>query len=131
MVLKVSHEDLAEDGITDGAGDDTAHAAIKKLADAADCVVVSRAEKPALAAMGGRLVEVTSPCLQEVDHRGAGDSMTAGIAAGIARGSSVEEALRMGAAAGTLNVTRRGLATGDRDAIETLARRIEVDEVLS
>jgi fructose-1-phosphate kinase PfkB-like protein len=36
------------------------------------------------------------------------------------------DALRLGAAAAGLNVTRRGLATGDRREIERLAQHIEL-----
>jgi 1-phosphofructokinase len=52
--------------------------------------------------------------------------MTAGLAAGLARGMDMLDALRLGAAAAVLNVTRRGLATGDRREIERLASHIEL-----
>ncbi len=52
--------------------------------------------------------------------------MTAGLAAGLARGLTWDEAARLGAAAGSLNVTRRGLATGDLREIERLADHIEL-----
>jgi 1-phosphofructokinase len=44
----------------------------------------------------------------------------------MARHEDIESALRLGAAAGALNTTRHGLATGDRDLIERMARRIEL-----
>lgn len=51
---------------------------------------------------------------------------TAGIAAGLARASDLLDALRLGAAAAALNVTRRGLATGDRREIDRLAPHIDI-----
>ncbi len=39
------------------------------------------------------------------------------------------DALRLGAAAAGLNVTRRGLATGDRREIERMADHIELEEM--
>ena len=54
--------------------------------------------------------------------------MTAGIAVGLGRGLGLPDAVRLGAAAGALNVTRRGLGTGRRDQIERFARRVSVRE---
>ena len=44
----------------------------------------------------------------------------------MARGEKLEDALRLAAAAAALNVTRRGLATGERQQIERMAPRVEV-----
>jgi 1-phosphofructokinase len=55
--------------------------------------------------------------------------MTAGLAAALARGMTLTEALRLCAAAAALNVTRRGLATGERREIERLADHIELREL--
>jgi 1-phosphofructokinase len=97
--------------------------------EGADNVLITRAEEPALALLDGKVVKLRPPVLEVVDHRGAGDSMTAGLAAGLARGLDMLDALRLGAAAASLNVTRRGLATGDRREIERLADHIELDEM--
>jgi 1-phosphofructokinase len=67
---------------------------------------------------------VEAPRLEEADHRGAGDSMTAGVAAVLARGGDIHEAVLTGAAAGALNVTRHGLGTGRADAIAELTGRV-------
>jgi len=52
--------------------------------------------------------------------------LTAGVAATLALGGSLVEGLRTGAAAGALNVTRRGLATGKRPEIERLAPHVGI-----
>ena len=126
--VKVSHEELLDDG---RAADDTAgalaDAAFRMRDEGAGAVLVSRADRPALALLGEELLEVGLPTLEVVDHRGAGDSMTAGIAATLARGEDVSRAVRIGAAAGALNVTRRGLGTGRAEAIEELAGRVRLD----
>jgi 1-phosphofructokinase len=126
-IAKASHEDLIRDGRA--ASDDPAdlRRTIEDLAQAgARHVIVSRADEPALASIDGRPVEVCVPAFERVDHRGAGDSMTAGVAAGLARGAHIEHALRLGAAAGALNATRHGLATGAPDLISRLAQRVTV-----
>jgi 1-phosphofructokinase len=69
---------------------------------------------------------VVAPQLVENDHRGAGDSMTAGLAVGLARQLGVEDLLKLAGACGALNVTRHGLGTGRREWIENLARHVQV-----
>jgi 1-phosphofructokinase len=129
-VLKVSHEDLIDDGRA--RSDDPAELmrAMQELAEAGTkVVIVSRAAEPALVLAEGRFTEVRMPAFEGADHRGTGDSMTAGVAAGLARGAELDEALRLGAAAGAINSTRRGLATGDRAHIERLAGRVGIQPV--
>jgi 1-phosphofructokinase len=128
-VLKVSDEELVSDGrLSDsGAGLPELAKAVRSLVDAgAANVVVTRGDKGSLAWLDGQLVQVVTPPLAPVDTRGAGDSLTAGLAAGLARGLSLTEAVRLGAAAGGLNVTRHGLATGAREDIERLVDQIEL-----
>ena len=55
--------------------------------------------------------------------------MTAGIAVAMGRGASVLEAAQLGAAAGALNVTRRGLGTGRREQVERFATRVLTEEI--
>ncbi len=92
-------------------------------------MMVSRAAEPALLVTATGVCEVIPPSVTTVDHRGAGDSMTAGIAVGVGRGMHLTEAVRLGAAAGALNVTRRGLGTGRREQIERFAEQVLVSEV--
>jgi 1-phosphofructokinase len=126
-VLKVSHEELLADGrVGHDREDDLFEAMAGLRREGADHVIVTRAGDPALALVDDRPLTIDPPALEVVDHRGAGDSMTAGLAAGLARGLDLVGALRLGAAAAGLNVTRRGLATGDRREIDRLADHIEL-----
>ena len=88
---------------------------------------MTRAAEPALALVGGDVVVIEPPRLKAADHRGAGDSLTAGVAATLAPGGNLIDGLRVGAAAGALNVTRRGLATGKRPEIERLAAHVTIE----
>ncbi len=122
-VLKVSHDQLMENGrITDDDQDRVLEAMSQLRADGAVNVVVSRADQPTLALVDDTTVKVIVPPLQPVDTRGGGDSMTAGLATALARGHGLEDALCLAAAAAALNVTRRGLATGDRQQHRTNGR---------
>ena len=126
-LLKVSHEDLIEDGRAASDDLDDLVAAMHSLQkEGAESVVISRAADPAIALHDGVIWEVEAPAVQSVDHRGAGDSMTAGLAVAYAAGLPFEQALRLGAAAGAVNVTRRGLATGQREAIEKMTQNVQV-----
>ncbi|MEE6307081.1 PfkB family carbohydrate kinase [Plantactinospora veratri] len=124
-VLKVSHEELLRDGL---ASDDSEAELIRVIqalhAQGAESVVVSRAEEPALVLIDGEVAQLDMPRLEVADPRGAGDSMTAGVAAVLARGDDLRLAIRTGAAAGALNVTRHGLGTGRPDAIAGLVDRV-------
>ena len=129
-IMKVSHEELLREHRARDASVGELLAAMAKLSSNGQrAVVCSRAEEPALAWFDGRAVEVRAPLMQAMDSRGAGDSFTAGMTAALARDQSFEQALRLGAAAGALNATRRGLGTGHREEIEQLAAHVEVTDL--
>ncbi len=154
-VLKMSHEELleaglaedgsvaslregarrllrSEPGLPEGHGDEFPDEPIdvdEAAPGQVGAMVVSRAADPALLVTASGVSEVVAPSVTTVDHRGAGDSMTAGMAVGVGRGLHLTEAARLGAAAGALNVTRRGLGTGHREQIERFAEQITVREV--
>jgi 1-phosphofructokinase len=126
---KVSHEELVADGRAADDGVDALLDAGRAVRDqGAQAVLISRADQPALALLGDRVAEVHPPVLQVTEHRGAGDSMTAGVAAVLARGGGWEEAVRTGAAAGALNVTRHGLGTGRAEAVQELLGRVRLED---
>lgn len=126
-VLKVSHEDLVEDGRAESEDPKDLIDSMKAMHDeGAEVVVVSRAAEPALALVDGEVWEIVVPDLSQVDHHGAGDSMSAGMAAGLATGQSPRDALRLGGGAGSANVTRRGLGSGQRDLVERLTQSVDV-----
>jgi len=125
-VLKVSEEELQCDGLLAETG--SVEAAMARLVeDGAGSVIVSHGDERASAMIGGEVLHATAPALEPVEKRGAGDSLTAAVAAGLARGGSLADALRLGSAAGALNVTRRGLGSGGRDQIERLAERVRIE----
>lgn len=130
-VLKVSSDELEADGLVGDATPRSVTAAMRELRRrGAGAVIVSRASDPLLLLDADGLVEVEAPRMQVADTRGAGDSLTAGVAAGLSRGDSIRDAVVTGAAAGALNVTRHGLGTGDPAAIERLREAVRVREIV-
>jgi 1-phosphofructokinase len=133
-VLRLSHDDLLEDGlITEDDPERTeVQEAIDRLLDqGAANVVVSLAGGGALAHWEGARYRVRPPELDPADHRGAGDSMTAGLAAASIRGFGVEDTLRLACAAGAANVTRHGLGSAAETLIPGLAERVVIEKLVA
>jgi 1-phosphofructokinase len=128
--LKVGHDQLTNDGRASGDSDRELVKAMQKLrADGAQSLIVTRADRSSLALLDDELVKVEMPRLEAADTRGAGDSMTAGVTAVLARGGDLHDAVRTGAAAGALNVTRHGLGSGRADAIAELVKHVRINRL--
>jgi 1-phosphofructokinase len=126
-ILKVSDDDLKDDGWLKDDSDVARIAALRKLSQAgARNVVLSRGGGPVLAAMDERLFEAQPPQLEAADFRGAGDSMTAGLAASLRTGLGPIETLRLACGAGAANVTRHGLGSASDTLFERLAEQVQV-----
>lgn len=130
-VLKVSHEELVADGrVDDGEDEQQLLAAARRIADdGVALVAITRAEAGSIVVGEEGAWRVAAPELEPVDTRGAGDSYTAGLASVLAAGGSHAEAVRTGAAAGAVNATRRGLGTGDADAIRAIAEHVDLQPI--
>ncbi len=127
-VVKIADDELVDGGWADGNAEHDLLEGIERLrADGASSVLVSRADSPPLLSTGDAAIRIEMPRFQPHNHRGAGDSMTAALAAAVARGESLPEAARLAAAAGALNVTRSGLGTGDRRAIDRLVGHVTLE----
>jgi 1-phosphofructokinase len=125
--LKVAHDELVASGRAAGAERDQLAPALFALREAgAEAVVVTRADQPALALLGDQPQEVVMPRLEPADPRGAGDSLTAGVVSVLARGGDLGHAVRTGAAAAALNVTRHGLGTANVDAVQKMIEHVEL-----
>lgn len=127
-VLKVSHEELVADGrVADGDDEAQLLAAARELHEGGiGLVAVTRAAEGSIVVGDQGAWRVSAPSLEPVDTRGAGDSYAAGLAAVLADGGSHADAIRTGAAAGAVNATRRGLGTGDAEAVRAIAERVEL-----
>lgn len=128
-VLKVSDQDLFDDGILDEDADDQTPLIeiVKRLGQAgARNVVLSRQHRPVLANFDGDWFEARTPKLDPADHRGAGDSMTAGLTAAVRQGLGPEDTIRLACAAGAANVTRHGLGSADNGLVPGLIEKIKV-----
>lgn len=131
-VLKVSDQDLIDDGIILDRSETSALKAIEHFSgEEIGWMVVSRADEGALIAADGSAFRSRPPRFEVVDEIGAGDSMTAALVIAWLRGLSAQEALQLACAAGTANITRHGLASAPVGLIEEIAFEVEVEAVRS
>ena len=124
-VVKLNDWELAEYVCGPVDGPRAVDAARRLIEAGAHCVVVTRAGSPILL-LDERSgpSELVPPEFPHGFREGCGDAMTGALAAGLARGQPLPEALLLGAAAGTGNFLRHGLGTGRRDTVEALVPRI-------
>ncbi|EMY32678.1 fructose-1-phosphate kinase/fructose-6-phosphate kinase [Arthrobacter crystallopoietes BAB-32] len=126
-VMKIADDELKDSGrAASEQATDLVDAMQQLAADGAGTVIVTRAHLPSLLLHEGDVSEIHMPSLESVDTHGAGDSLTAGVAAALAAGKPIHDAVILGTAAGALNVTRHGLGTGDADTIEQLTRLVKI-----
>ncbi len=116
-------------GLNDGEVSETQTAlelANKCRADA--YVVVTRGKEDVLVVAGGKIEIVkTAKAKKVVDTTGAGDTVTGYLAAGIAQGMNVKEALGVAVVAASMTVEKRG-ASVTIPSIQQVRRRIEAEE---
>ncbi len=71
-------------------------------------MVVKLGPEGAIARRGAESARAEAPPVTAVDATGAGDSLAAGFLCGLGSGMSLDEALRLGVACGTLSTRRLG-----------------------
>jgi len=106
-------------------GDDREiEAAARRLiaAGLAEHLVVSMGAAGVAYATSGSFARIPAPTVRIESRVGAGDSTVAGIAVGLARGFAVEEAVRLGVAAGAAAVMTPGSELCRRQDVEALYR---------
>lgn len=132
-ILKVSDEDLNHDGSLPEVSDRASQISVlgELMEAGARSVVLSQQDRPALANFHGTWFEARTPELDPADHRGAGDSMTAGLAAARRRGLDPVGMLQLACAAGAANVTRHGLGSADSELIPGLTDKVKVIKLAS
>ena len=126
-VVKLNDWELAEyvHGPVDGPLALDAMQALRRAGAAA--VALTRAKAPILVLDGhADPYEIVPPRFTNGFGEGCGDTMTGALAAGLARGLPLRDALVLGAAAGAGNFLRHGLGTGKRAATEELSRSVTV-----
>lgn len=126
-VVKMSDSEVVDSGRAEAAETDQLIEAMHRLTkEGASAVIITRAHEPSLFLSDGELSEIHVPQFEAVETSGAGDSLTAGVAAVLADGGSLHDAVVLGTAAGAHNVTRHGLGSGEASVIHEVAKLVNV-----
>lgn len=121
FMVKLNRDEASEWSGTSIESEAAAVRAVRAVSDSGvQCAAISLGEDGVVGAWDGRVCRVTAPPQRVRNAVGAGDCLLGGVAVGLTRGASLEEALRLGVAAGAAK-TRHG-ETG-------IVNRHDVEEV--
>jgi fructose-1-phosphate kinase PfkB-like protein len=102
-----------------------AAAAIRTLGPGS--VVISMGKEGAVLDESSHAWIARSPHVEERNPIGAGDSMVGGLVYGLQAGFDLAESLRWGIACGAATASLSGTAVGDRDLVEALLARVQIE----
>jgi 1-phosphofructokinase family hexose kinase len=94
-------------------------------------VVVTRGREGAVASTDDMLFRGVAPRVRAVSAVGSGDALLAGVVLTLSRGGAMEDALRLGIAAGTASVLNPGTELCHRREVDILAPRVKVQPIAS
>ncbi|MDR3476321.1 MAG: 1-phosphofructokinase family hexose kinase [Devosia sp.] len=115
-LVKMDHYEAQEFLDTSDEPSAVAHAAVDEIIGrgAADAVIVTIGEDGAIVATADMRVQIRPPQVEMVSAVGAGDSFTAALTLGLAKGWPLEVASRFGVAAAASSVTKAATQLCDR-----------------
>jgi len=95
------------------------------------CVVVTRGREGAVATTKREYLRGVAPRVRAVSAVGSGDAFLAGVVLTLSRGSGMQDALRLGIAAGTASVLNPGTELCHRREVDILMPRVRVLPIAS
>jgi 6-phosphofructokinase 2 len=122
QVLRINHFEAREFAEGEGAADLSYVELARRLIDQniAESVVITLGEEGAIAATRAEIFQVRVPPVEVVSSVGAGDSFVAALTLGLAKGWSLAEASRYGAAAAASAVTTEASSLCNKAHVEEL-----------
>ena len=116
-------------GRTPRSKDEIAEAALSLCRGGCEIVAVTRGRDGAIAASRGTVWEAAPPEIEFVSAVGSGDSFVGAFLHTLERGGEVDEALRIGVAAGAANAASYGAGFIDRADVESKARQVRLNRM--
>jgi len=108
---------------------DVARAALKFAEMGIQLTVISLGKQGAIACYKGQVYDAVAPEVKAVSTIGSGDSMIAGILYALECGLGIEDALRMGCAAGAATAMSDGADIGEKADVEKLISLVKVSRI--
>ena len=108
---------------------DVARAAMAVADKGIELVVVSLGKQGAIACYDGMIYSAVAPTVKTISTIGSGDSMIAGMVSALKSGSDIEEALRLGCAAGAATAMSGGSDIGAKEDIDRLVSQVEITTI--
>ncbi len=109
----------------------TLEAALEVQDSGIHSVVVTRGREGAVATTDHHCLRGLAPRVRAVSAVGSGDALLAGVVLTLSRGGDMDEALRLGIAAGTASVLNPGTELCHRREVDILIPRVRVQEIAS
>ncbi len=116
-------------GVEFGSKSDVARAALVLGERGIELVVISLGKQGAMACQDGILYYAELPEVNVVSTIGSGDSMIAGMLCALTNGAGVDEALRLGCAAGAATAMSSGADIGIKADVDELLPQIRVSKI--
>lgn len=107
----------------------TLEAAMQVQKSGVQKVVVTRGREGAVAAVDHTYLRGVAPRVRAVSAVGSGDAFLAGVVLTLSRGGNMEEALRLGVAAGTAAVLTQGTELCRRREVDILLPRVRIQPI--
>jgi len=92
-------------------------------------VVISLGKQGLIACYEGVMYDVVSPDVKAVSTIGSGDSLVAGILCGLEKGMAIDDALRMGCAAGAATALSNGADIGKKVDVDRLLPEVKITKI--
>ena len=108
---------------------DVARAALSLSERGIEVVVISLGKQGAMACQDGVIYHATPPEVKTVSTIGSGDSMIAGMLFAFTNGAGIEEALKMGCAAGAATAMSSGADIGLKADVDELLGQVKVGRI--
>jgi 6-phosphofructokinase 2 len=94
-----------------------------------ELVVISLGQQGAIAFCEGMIYDVVPPEVKSVSSIGSGDSLIAGVLCGLSNGASIEDALKLGCAAGAATAMSNGADVGHKSDIDDILPQVKVTRI--